>query len=72
MRQEDPFARLLDRGADLTQDSQSKEDIEAELKRLAQHARSSGVYSIVTTQKPCAEVVSTNLPATCLRSFCCG
>ena len=52
---------VLDEYADLTHDSQSKKDIEAELKRLAQKARSSGIHIIVATQKPSAEVISTNL-----------
>jgi DNA phosphorothioation-dependent restriction protein DptH len=52
---------VLDEYADLTHDPQSKKDIEAELKRLAQKARSSGIHIIVATQKPSAEVISTNL-----------
>lgn len=52
---------VLDEYADLTHDAQAKKDIEAELKRLAQKARSSGIHVIVATQKPSAEVISTNL-----------
>lgn len=52
---------VLDEYADLTHDPQAKKDIEAELKRLAQKARSSGIHIIVATQKPSAEVISTNL-----------
>jgi S-DNA-T family DNA segregation ATPase FtsK/SpoIIIE len=58
---------VLDEYADLTHDPQSKKEIEAELKRLAQKARSAGIHVIIATQKPSAEVISTsirsNLPA---------
>jgi DNA phosphorothioation-dependent restriction protein DptH len=40
-----------------------KKDIEAELKRLAQKARAAGIHVIIATQKPSAEVISTNLRA---------
>lgn len=52
---------VLDEYADLTHDPQSKKDIEAELKRLAQKARAAGIHIIIATQKPSAEVISTNL-----------
>ena len=52
---------VLDEYADLTHDSQAKKDIEAELKRLAQKARAAGIHVIIATQKPSAEVISTNL-----------
>lgn len=52
---------VLDEYADLTHDPQSKKDIEAELKRLAQKARAAGIHVIIATQKPSAEVISTNL-----------
>lgn len=52
---------VLDEYADLTHDPQSKKDIEQELKRLAQKARAAGIHVIIATQKPSAEVISTNL-----------
>jgi S-DNA-T family DNA segregation ATPase FtsK/SpoIIIE len=52
---------VLDEYADLTHDPQSKKDIEVELKRLAQKARAAGIHIIIATQKPSAEVISTNL-----------
>lgn len=52
---------MLDEYADLTHDPQSKKEIEAELKRLAQKARAAGIHVIIATQKPSAEVISTNL-----------
>ncbi len=52
---------VLDEYADLTHDPQAKKDIEAELKRLAQKARAAGIHVIIATQKPSAEVISTNL-----------
>ena len=52
---------VLDEYADLTHDPQSKKDIEAELKRLAQKARAAGIHVIIATQKPSADVISTNL-----------
>jgi S-DNA-T family DNA segregation ATPase FtsK/SpoIIIE len=52
---------VLDEYADLTHDSNSKKEIEAELKRLAQKARAAGIHVIIATQKPSAEVISTNL-----------
>lgn len=52
---------VLDEYADLTHDPQSKKEIEAELKRLAQKARSAGIHVIIATQKPSAEVISTNI-----------
>lgn len=52
---------VLDEYADLTHDPQAKKSIEAELKRLAQKARAAGIHVIIATQKPSAEVISTNL-----------
>lgn len=52
---------VLDEYADLTHDPQAKKDIEQELKRLAQKARAAGIHLIIATQKPSAEVISTNL-----------
>jgi DNA phosphorothioation-dependent restriction protein DptH len=52
---------VLDEYADLTHDPQSKKEIEGELKRLAQKARAAGIHVIIATQKPSAEVISTNL-----------
>ena len=52
---------VLDEYADLTHDPASKKEIEAELKRLAQKARAAGIHVIIATQKPSAEVISTNL-----------
>ncbi|MCX6131597.1 MAG: FtsK/SpoIIIE domain-containing protein, partial [Proteobacteria bacterium] len=52
---------VLDEYADLTHDPQSKKEIESELKRLAQKARSAGIHVIIATQKPSAEVISTNI-----------
>lgn len=52
---------VLDEYADLTSDKDMKKDIEAELKRLAQKARAAGIHLIIATQKPSADVISTNL-----------
>jgi energy-coupling factor transporter ATP-binding protein EcfA2 len=52
---------VLDEYADLTHDPQAKKDIEQELKRLAQKARAAGIHVIIATQKPSADVISTNL-----------
>lgn len=52
---------VLDEYADLTHDPQAKKDIETGLKRLAQKARAAGIHVIIATQKPSAEVISTNL-----------
>ena len=52
---------VLDEYADLTHDTQAKKDIEQELKRLAQKARAAGIHVIIATQKPSADVISTNL-----------
>ncbi|WP_283188918.1 FtsK/SpoIIIE domain-containing protein [Pseudomonas sp. PMCC200344] len=52
---------VLDEYADLTHDSQNKKEIEQELKRLAQKARAAGIHLIIATQKPSADVISTNL-----------
>jgi hypothetical protein len=52
---------VLDEYADLTHDPQNKKEIEQELKRLAQKARAAGIHLIIATQKPSAEVISTNL-----------
>jgi S-DNA-T family DNA segregation ATPase FtsK/SpoIIIE len=52
---------VLDEYADLTHDPMAKKEIEAELKRLAQKARAAGIHVIIATQKPSAEVISTNL-----------
>lgn len=52
---------VLDEYADLTHDPSAKKEIEAELKRLAQKARAAGIHVIIATQKPSAEVISTNL-----------
>jgi S-DNA-T family DNA segregation ATPase FtsK/SpoIIIE len=52
---------VLDEYADLTSDADSKKSIEALLKRLAQKARAAGIHLIIATQKPSAEVISTNL-----------
>lgn len=52
---------VLDEYADLTSDKDKKKDIEAELKRLAQKARAAGIHLIIATQKPSADVISTNL-----------
>jgi hypothetical protein len=54
---------VLDEYADLTSDPSMKKEIEAQLKRLAQKARASGIHVIIATQKPSAEVISTNLRA---------
>ena len=52
---------VLDEYADLTSDLDAKKEIEANLKRLAQKARAAGIHVIIATQKPSAEVISTNL-----------
>jgi len=52
---------VLDEYADLTSDPDMKKEIEAELKRLAQKARASGIHVVIATQKPSGEVISTNL-----------
>ena len=52
---------VLDEYADLTSEKDSKKEIEGHLKRLAQKARAAGIHVIIATQKPSAEVISTNL-----------
>jgi hypothetical protein len=52
---------VLDEYADLTSDPDSKKAIEASLKRLAQKSRAAGIHVIIATQRPSAEVISTNL-----------
>ena len=52
---------VLDEYADLTSDPDAKKNIERHLKRLAQKARAAGIHVIIATQKPSAEVISTNL-----------
>ena len=52
---------VLDEYGDLTSDPDSKKDIEASAKRLAQKARAAGIHLIIATQKPSGEVISTNL-----------
>ena len=52
---------VLDEYADLTSDPDAKKEIERHLKRLAQKARAAGIHVIIATQKPSAEVISTNL-----------
>lgn len=52
---------VLDEYGDLTTDPEAKKEIEKRLKRLAQKARSAGIHVIIATQKPSAEVISTNL-----------
>lgn len=52
---------VLDEYADLTSDNRKKKEIEEQLKRLAQKARACGIHVIIATQKPSAEVISTNL-----------
>lgn len=52
---------VLDEYADLTSDPQNKKEIEKYLKRLAQKARAAGIHLVIATQKPSAEVISTNL-----------
>jgi hypothetical protein len=52
---------VLDEYADLTSDKADRKQIEAQLQRLAQKARSSGIHLIIATQKPSAEVISTTV-----------
>jgi S-DNA-T family DNA segregation ATPase FtsK/SpoIIIE len=52
---------VLEEYADLTSDPEAKKSIEAQLKRLAQMARAAGIHVIIATQKPSAEIISTNL-----------
>ncbi|MDB4729680.1 FtsK/SpoIIIE domain-containing protein [Akkermansiaceae bacterium] len=52
---------VLDEYADLTTEKADKAEIEKLLKRLAQKARAAGIHVIIATQKPSAEVISTNL-----------
>ncbi len=52
---------VLDEYADLTTEKADKTEIEKLLKRLAQKARAAGIHVIIATQKPSAEVISTNL-----------
>jgi DNA segregation ATPase FtsK/SpoIIIE, S-DNA-T family len=54
---------VLDEYADLTSDADVKKSIEDQLKRLAQKARAAGIHVVIATQKPSAEVISTNLRA---------
>lgn len=52
---------VLDEYADLTSEPETKKEIEKHLKRLAQKARAAGIHVLIATQKPSAEVISTNL-----------
>jgi S-DNA-T family DNA segregation ATPase FtsK/SpoIIIE len=52
---------VLDEYGDLTQDPNSKKLIEHELIRIAQKARAAGIHVVIATQKPSADVISTNL-----------
>jgi DNA phosphorothioation-dependent restriction protein DptH len=52
---------VLDEFADLTSNADDKKNIEGLLKRLAQKARAAGIHVIIATQKPSADVISTNL-----------
>ena len=52
---------VLDEYADLTSDKDAKKQIEDKLKRLAQKARAAGIHLVIATQKPGADVISTNL-----------
>jgi len=52
---------VLDEYADLTSELEEKKKIEMSLKRLAQKGRACGIHVIIATQKPSAEVISTNL-----------
>ena len=52
---------VLDEYADLTSDIDAKKTLESQLKRLAQKARASGIHIVIATQKPSADVISTNL-----------
>ncbi len=52
---------VLDEYADLTSDADAKKLIESHLRRLAQKARAAGIHVVIATQKPSAEVISTNL-----------
>jgi DNA segregation ATPase FtsK/SpoIIIE, S-DNA-T family len=52
---------VLDEYADLTSEKEAKKAIEDRLKRLAQKARAAGIHLVIATQKPAAEVISTNL-----------
>lgn len=52
---------VLDEYADLTSDKDAKKLIEEKLKRLAQKARAAGIHLVIATQKPSADVISTNL-----------
>lgn len=52
---------VLDEYADLTSDSDKKKKIEACLKRLAQKARAAGIHVVIATQRPSADVISSNL-----------
>ena len=54
---------VLDEYADLTAEPAAKKEIEALLRRLAQKARAAGIHVIIATQKPSADVISTNLRA---------
>ncbi len=52
---------VLDEYADLTSEPDAKKEIERSLKRLAQKARAAGIHVVIATQKPSADVISTNL-----------
>lgn len=52
---------VLDEYADLTSDKDAKKQIEDKLRRLAQKARAAGIHLVIATQKPGADVISTNL-----------
>lgn len=58
---------VLDEYADLTSDKEDRRDIEEPLQRIAQKGRACGIHLVVATQRPSAEVITSeirsNLPA---------
>lgn len=52
---------VLDEYADLTAEPDERKQIEKSLQRLAQKARAAGIHVIVATQKPSAQVISTEV-----------
>jgi DNA segregation ATPase FtsK/SpoIIIE-like protein len=60
-----PIVVVVDEYADLVQvlDRSHREGFERQLIRLAQRARNIGIHLVIATQRPAADIVTTNLKA---------
>jgi len=60
-----PIVVVIDEYADLVQvlDRSHRESFERQLVRLAQRARNVGIHLVIATQRPAADIVTTNLKA---------